>query len=205
MVVQDNQDEGTPSSAKCEYSSNQTNIHSQIRLAKSMTHVPTEADFQHPPKRPKTNVNSSRPLCIIPGRPPTPPTSRCIDLTTVSHSRPPDLRQPAPTASFTQGSRPVIIDENSTYHRTPQHSLNSNGPPPLPTDRPPEKYSTRQPTTTESQCRPSDTNNHPPPTPLLSTYCHRSRIRDPTTHARPTRTSPSPSALRQNPTSERSA
>ena len=162
MVVQDNHVTSTPSSAKCEYSSNQTNISSQIRLAKSMSHAPTEADLQHPPKRPKTNVHSSRPLCIIPGRSPTPPAPRYIDLTTVSHSRPPDLRQPAPTAASSHGSRPVSIDENSTNYRTPQHSLNSNGPLPLPSDRPPEKSSTRQPASAKSQCQLSD--QQPPST-----------------------------------------
>ena len=33
MVVQDTHDTSAPSSAKCEYSSNQTTINSQIRLA----------------------------------------------------------------------------------------------------------------------------------------------------------------------------
>ena len=105
-VVQSKQDASTPSLAKYEHNAIQANINSQIRLAKSMSHTPTEADLQQPPKRQKTYGHSNRPLCITPGRPSTIQAPKCIDLATDSHNhnQPPDLRQPASTTDPTTPS-----------------------------------------------------------------------------------------------------
>ena len=161
-------------------SANQANVHSQLRLAKSMSHIPTEADLQHPPKRPKTNVNSSRPLCITRGRPPPPLTPLCSDPTTVSHSRPPDQRQSTPTTTFNHG----LSCPDTTNHR----------PLPTPTDRPPD---------------PSITNaNYGLPTAIhpLSTDAYgasRSDTKGPDSHATSSSTSPSTSAPCQSSPAER--
>ena len=101
-VVQSRRDTNNPSPSKCEHSGNQANINSQMRLAKSMSHAPTEAELQQPPKRQKTYGQNNRPLSITP-RPSTSQAQNYIDLATEgpSPNQPPDCRQPASTSEPT--------------------------------------------------------------------------------------------------------